>query len=367
MLMVASPLVSTLSRRQTIPLAASLVVLGWWSAAQGQPVADAGAAGSVAPAVAGAADVIATVGDKPILRGDLVRVLERAGGAGGNPDPEKRQQLEAAAIEQLVDERLLRGEIARARIPIADAEIDDGVRRLRGQVESRGQEWPAFLARSGLDDDAVRGHIALEIGLDKLVRSQLREDRVAAAFARHRRKVDGTRLRVSHILLRPDIARGDEAVKESMARADEIRAEVLQAVVPFAEAARRHSAGPSRTQGGDLGWITRQSPFVEEFSRQAYELAKGDISRPFVTPFGVHLVQVTEVEPGQLGVNEVRAELLRLLAVDVLREIVVQARADTPIRYAEGVVHFDPETPANGRLPRRIVVAGGVVADAADR
>jgi hypothetical protein len=59
--------------------------------------------------------------------------------------------------------------------------------------------------------------------------------------------------------------------------------------------------------------------------------------------------------------------LLRLLATDVLRETVARARAETPVRYAEGVVHFDPETPADGSLPRRIVVAGGVVAEALDR
>jgi parvulin-like peptidyl-prolyl isomerase len=313
------------------------------------------------------ADVIVTVGDTPILRGDLQRVLRRVGAAAEAAEPAKRQQLEAAALEQLIDERLLRGEIARAQIPVTDAEIDAGVGRLREQMAARGQDWDAFLVRAGFDEQAIRGQVALEVGLDKFVRSQLREDRLAAAFARHRRKVDGTQLRVSHILLRPDIARGEEAVTEAMERAAAIRSEVLQASLSFAEAAQRHSAGPSRERGGDLGWITRQAPMVEEFSRQAYELAKGDISRPFVTPFGVHLLQVTDAAPGQRGPDEVRKDLLSLLAADVVRETVAQARAATPITYAEGVVHFDPATPADGRVPRRIIVAGGVVAEGADR
>lgn len=367
MLMNARPRVFTPSLRMLSLTVLSLsMLLGPWAAARAQPGAAVPAA-RPAEVTPGPADVIATVGDTAILRGDLARVLERTGRADGTPDPEKRRLLEATALEQLVDELLLRREIARARIPVADAEIDEGLRRLRTQVESRGQEWTEFLERSLLDEEVLRGRVALEIGLDKLVRSQLREERVAAAFARHRRKVDGTRLRVSHILLRPDIARGDAAVTEALARADAIRAEVLQATVSFAEAARRHSAGPSRARGGDLGWISRKGPYVEEFSRQAYELAKGDVSRPFVTPFGIHLVQVTDIEPGALGASEVQAELLRLLAADVLRETVARARDATPVRYAEGVVHFDPETPADGRLPRRIVVAGGLVAESPDR
>lgn len=313
------------------------------------------------------ADVIATVGNTPILRGDLQRVLARVGPAADAAEPAKRQQLEAAALEQLIDERLLRGEIARAQIPVTDAEVDAGVRRLREQMAARGQDWDDFLARAAFDEQAIRGQVALEIGLDKFVRSQLRDDRLAEAFARHRRKVDGTRLRVSHILLRPDIARGDEAITAAMARATAIRSEVLQSSLSFAEAAQRYSAGPSRERGGDLGWITRQAPMVEEFSRQAYELAKGDISRPFVTPFGVHLLQVTDAAPGQRGPDEVRKDLLSLMAADVVRETVARARTATPIEYAEGVVHFDPATPADGRVPRRIIVAGGVVAEGADR
>jgi parvulin-like peptidyl-prolyl isomerase len=311
---------------------------------------------------------VATVGDMPILRGDVDQVVRRAlrTAAAGNA-AETPRHLEAAALEQLIDERLLRTEIVRARIPITDAEIDDGVARLRQQATARGQDWNGFLERAGLDEAVVREQVSLEVGLDKLVRAQLREDRITATFERHRRALDGTRLRVSHIVLRPDLGRGGEAVLETVARGEEIRAEMLQTGGSFAEAARRYSTGPSRFNGGDLGWITRQGPAVEEFSRRAYELAKGDISRPFLTPFGVHLVQVTAIEPGKLGPGEVRPQLLRLLAADVVKETVARARAATRITYAEGVARFDPATPAGGAQPRRVIVEGGVVADPGDQ
>lgn len=332
-----------------------------------QPALQSAEDGDPAAAVAPPTEVIATVGDTPILRGDLDQVLKRVAAAGNGLDPERQRQLEAAALEQLIDEILLRAEIERARIPVAATEIDAGVGRLRDQVTARGQEWADFVGRPGIDEQVIRGQVALEIGLDKLVRSQLREDSVAAAFARHRRALDGTRLRVSHILFRPDVGRGEEAVGATLERAEAIRAGLLTSGMPFAEAARRHSVGPSRARGGDLGWITRQGPFVEEFSRQVFDLAKGDISRPFVTPFGVHLVQVTDVEPGKRRMDDVQGELIRLLAADVVRETVARARAATPIRYAGGVVHFDPDTPAGGRVPRRIVEQGGVVAEPVDR
>ena len=94
---------------------------------------------------------------------------------------------------------------------------------------------------------------------------------------------------------------------------------------------------------------------MEPFARQAYALAKGDVSAPFVTPFGVHVVQVVDVAPGRLGFDAVRGKLEALLAGELLRETLVQLRTTTPVTYAEGVAHFDPATPPGGGQ-RRIVI-----------
>ena len=95
-------------------------------------------------------------------------------------------------------------------------------------------------------------------------------------------------VRASHILLRVD--GDDEAVA---ARAAELAAEA-RAGADFAELAREHSEDETNAEnGGDLGPFGR-GRMVPEFENAAFALAAGEISDPVRSPFGYHVINVTE-------------------------------------------------------------------------
>jgi len=283
------------------------------------------------------AAVVAWVDDDPILRREIDEVLRRL---GGTPVGEPRLRLEATVLEQLIDERLLRAAVARLAIGVAAAEVDAGLERLQAQLSRRGIEINAFLVQSGRSMESLRSQIALEIALDKYVRPKLTPEALAAAYKSNGREIDGTRLRVSHIVLRPELARGEAAVAERLAEAEEIRRDILQGRETFEAAAQAHSAGPSRLRGGDLGWIARDGPMVEAFSAEAFRLARGNLSKPFVSPFGVHLAKVTEIAPGRAGQDDLRPQLERIVSVRLVRSLAAEQRGLATIRYAAGVPHF---------------------------
>lgn len=299
----------------------------------------------------------AFVGEKPIDRSAIDLVIRRLY-PSTKPAGEQRMQVEASVLEQLVDEALLRIELADQLVAVADGEIQAGVDRLRGQLAPRGLTLEAFLADSGRDESMLREQIRLEVALDKFIRPRMTAEKVGAFFEQHRREFDGTRLRVSHIVLRPDIV-DTAGIERQVAQAESIRRDILQGRTSLDEAARRFSAGPSRHNGGDIGWITRAGPMVEGFTKPVFALAKGDVSKPIVTPFGVHLVKVTDVEPGRVGVDAVRPGLEKMMAAEIVRDLLAKARASTRVTYAPGVAHFDPATPAESLEPRRILVEGG--------
>ncbi len=93
-----------------------------------------------------------------------------------------------------------------------------------------------------------------------------------------------------HILIIPDEVTSDEQARAKLA---EIR-EKLLAGADFGDIARTESDDPgSAPRGGELGW-NGPDTFVPEFNAALAALAPGEISQPFRTQFGWHIVQLQE-------------------------------------------------------------------------
>ena len=278
-------------------------------------------------------EVLVTVGEASITRADLA-AFERRRQTVRPADAGQRPEVAAAALEQLVDERLLRTAIAAAGITIPPAQVRAAVDQLRTQLQANGAvTLEKALEGTGDDVASLERRIEFDLAVARLIAPRVDADAIAAAFARHRRDLDGTRMRVSHVLLRPDMGAGDDALVAALRRASEIRTSILDGTLSFAEAATRHSAGPSRRRGGDLGAVDRRRDVNEAFASQAFALSVGDVSPPFATPFGVHIVTVTAVEPGTGTLEQVRPQAERLAAQHAIRELLAELRKSTPITY----------------------------------
>jgi parvulin-like peptidyl-prolyl isomerase len=63
----------------------------------------------------------------------------------------------------------------------------------------------------------------------------------------------------------------------------------------FEELAKKHSKCPSGSKGGDLGWFGRQM-MVKEFEDTSFKMEPGEVSNPFKTQFGWHLIKLIDKE-----------------------------------------------------------------------
>jgi peptidyl-prolyl cis-trans isomerase SurA len=97
-----------------------------------------------------------------------------------------------------------------------------------------------------------------------------------------------TQTHARHILIRPN----------ELLSADNVRTRLEQLKIrikggeDFAELARGHSEDTvSAAAGGDLGWVSPGN-LVPEFESRMNELGPGEVSEPFETQFGWHIVQV---------------------------------------------------------------------------
>ena len=93
-----------------------------------------------------------------------------------------------------------------------------------------------------------------------------------------------------HILIKPSAILTDEQAEKKLTK---IRQEILDGT-DFAKLAKEHSEDiGSMLAGGDLGWSS-PGQFVPAFEKAMAENAVGEISAPFRSRFGWHILQVQE-------------------------------------------------------------------------
>ena len=103
-------------------------------------------------------------------------------------------------------------------------------------------------------------------------------------------------VRLSHIMIRPtadDSTAARELIHDLKSQLDE--------GADFAELARQHSAdAQSRGRGGDLGMVGFDAPIHPSFKEPAFALEEvGDVSGVVETPYGFHLIKLTDREAPQ--------------------------------------------------------------------
>lgn len=136
-------------------------------------------------------------------------------------------------------------------------------------------------------------------------------------------KVVELQTHVRHILMRPNEIMDEQTVRQELER---LRERILEGE-DFADVARLHSQDPgSAINGGDLGWSSPGS-FVPEFEEQLAQLEKGDISEPFRTPYGWHIVQLLD-----RAERDTTEEVRREQAVQAIRSGKLEQETDIWLR-----------------------------------
>lgn len=96
--------------------------------------------------------------------------------------------------------------------------------------------------------------------------------------------------------------------------------EQLEAGGDFSEIAIEKSAGPSATQGGDLGYLTRGT-IIPEIEEVVFALELEELSEVIKTDFGFHILKITEKKPETVkALEEVKEDIIQTLLPDKQKE-----------------------------------------------
>jgi len=168
------------------------------------------------------------------------------------------------------------------------------------------------------------------------------------------RPIISTEIEISQIVIKPKP--DDKEIQRVIERLDGFRTDVLENGSSFATKAVLYSQDPGSRGNGGKYTISRKDPFAKEFKEAAFSLKEGEVSKPFKTDFGYHIVTVDKIKGQQIDVRHIllipevgSSELKKYKAhADSIRTEIVSGKISFP--EAAKLYSDEKETKSDGGI-----------------
>ena len=165
--------------------------------------------------------------------------------------------------------------------------------------------------------------------------------------------VFGTELEISQIVIEPKVS--DDEKNRIIDLLNSFKNDVEEKGLSFASKAILYSQDPgSRANGGKYTLHRKRPRMVKEFRDVAFSLEEGEISSPFKTEFGWHILTVEKIRGQQVDVRHIlitpNVDDLKLMESKKLLDTIRKRIVDNEIEFKEAAFNFsfDKETRNNG-------------------
>lgn len=309
--------------------------------------APAGQAGSPVPAAkpvpAQLPDVVARVNGEDVKKSELemaIRSLEER--ARSAVPAEQRDAVYRQVLDRLIGFHLLVQEAKARKVVAPPWEVDSQVEQIKKQFPSE-DAFKQMLQSRGVTADQLRTDTAQTIAVNVMLKAEL-EPKVAVTADAGKKFYDENKARfrqddsvhASHILIRTPENADAAAKAKAKSQADGLLAQITKGG-DFAGLAKQFSQDPgSAPNGGDLGFFSK-GQMVPAFEQAAFSLKPGQTSGVVETPFGYHIIRVSETKAGRdLTYDEVKGQIDEYLKQQIRdqksQEFVDQLRAKGKIQ-----------------------------------
>ena len=299
--------------------------------------------------------VAAVVGDFVILDSDIDKQFAQLEASGVSTKDISRCQL----FGKLLEDKLYVHHAIQDSIVINDAEVRSYVdQQLEGFAQQIGsmEKLIAYYNKSSEQDlrDEMyelnkNGQMASKMQQKVVEEIEVTPDEVRQFYnkiPKDERPLFGTELRVAQIVVVPETTQ--EEVDKVVKRLREFRADVLDNGSSFTTKAVLYSEDPGSKRTGGKYTLNKKRPLmVKEFRDVAFSLDEGDVSEPFKTDFGYHIIYLEKIRGQEYDTRHI---LLRpKLTNDAINyakeklEKVRKAIVDGSISFADAAVEASDE------------------------
>lgn len=275
-------------------------------------IIDSVKAGSVSATMRKKVDgVIATIGDYNILDSDIDKTFLELTSQGNSIKDLSRCQM----LGKLMEEKLYAHQAIQDSIVVTDEEVKSKMEeQLTYMIEQLGSMEKVINYFKKSTEEDFRTDLFEIIKINKLTSSMQKkivdEVEITPEEVRNFFKkipetelpVFGAELEVSQIVVQPKVSDADK--QKVIARLKEFKSEV-QAGSSFSTKAVLYSQDPGSSSNGGYYKMNKKTPFVKEFKDVAFSLGEGEISEPFETDFGFHIIYVEKIRGQEIELRHI--------------------------------------------------------------
>ena len=238
--------------------------------------------------------IVAAIGDQIILQSDIIFQKQALSQEG-------RVLSDCDMLKEISLEKLLIHHAAIDSVEVTNEEIDESIdRRIQQLVAQIGSERK-------MEEYYKKSILLIKEEMRPLMKNQMISQRMQMTVAENiqispieveemiqEMPVDslpliGTEVELAQIIIEPEVSK--ESITETIERLNTLRERILNGS-SFSSMAILYSEDPgSNRNGGEYKGLKR-GQFVKEFEAVAFNLRPGEVSKPFKTDYGYHIVQL---------------------------------------------------------------------------
>ena len=268
--------------------------------------------------------IVATVGDYTVLDSDIDKAFLEIEGSGGSVKDITRCQM----LGKLLEDKLYAHQAIQDSIVVKDEEIKE---KMSQQIDYMVEQLKSmenvikYFKKNNEDEFKTelfeilkQQKLASEMQKKIIDPIQITPEETRNFFKKipeSERPMLGAELEIAQIIIAPKVSQAEKQVV--IDRLKEIKKQVQEGS-SFTTKAVLYTEDPGSRSSGGFYKINKKTPFVKEFKDVAFSLQEGEISEPFETEFGFHIIYLEKVKGQDLELRHIL--MVPKVSFDALKE-----------------------------------------------
>ena len=291
--------------------------------------------------------VAAVVGENIILDSDIDNTILQLKAQGASMEGVTRCQL----FGKLLEDKLYAHQAVQDSVIVSDAEIRSSVDyQLQQFLDQSGKTMEELIAFYNKEDEKSFREEMFEINKSNKLASEMQRkiieevevtpEEVRQFFNKipeDERPTFGTELKVSQIVIEPEVS--EENKQKAINQLKQFKADILENGASFRSKVVLYTDDKESIKTGGLYTLYRKKPrMVKEFRDVAFSMEEGEISDPFESEFGYHIIYLEKIRGQEYDVRHI------LIIPEVSQDAILAAKTEIEAireRIVAGDISFE--------------------------